>query len=58
MKQSRSWEADRLFSYSRNSPHIIESEGSLPWSQEPTTGPYGRQTQYSASKNLAEKLIC
>ena len=41
MEQSLSWEADRsVFSYSRNSPHFMEPEGSLLHSQEPATCPY------------------
>jgi hypothetical protein len=30
----------QLCSYSRISQHFVEPEGSLPRSQEPTTGPY------------------
>ena len=36
MEQSPSWEANRS-SYSRNSPHFMEPESSLPHSQEPST---------------------
>ena len=40
MEQSPSWEANRFFSYSRNSPHFMGPEGSLPQSQVPATCPY------------------
>ena len=40
MAQSPSWEADWFCSQSRNSPHFIEPESSLPYSQMPATCPY------------------
>ena len=35
MQQSPSWEANRFFSQSKNSPHFMEPEGSSPHSQVP-----------------------
>ena len=35
MEQSPSWEANPVFKQSRNSPHFMEPEGSLPHSQVP-----------------------
>jgi len=37
MEQSSSWEAATQLS--RNSPLFMETEGSLPYPQQPTTGP-------------------
>jgi hypothetical protein len=39
MEQGPSWEANRFFSSSRNSPHFMEPEGSLPHSQVSATCP-------------------
>jgi hypothetical protein len=39
MEQSPSWEVKSL-SYSRNSLHFMEPEGSLSCSEEPATNPY------------------
>ena len=40
MEESPSWEANWFCSQSRNSPHFMEPESSLPYSQAPTTCPY------------------
>ena len=40
MEQSPSWEANRVCSWSRHSPHFMEPESSLPHSQAPATFPY------------------
>ena len=40
MAQSPSWERTRLSSQSRNSPHFMKPEGSLPHSQVPANCPY------------------
>ena len=37
MEQSPSWEANWFCSLSRNSPHFMEPESSLPYSQAPAT---------------------
>jgi hypothetical protein len=37
----------QLLSYSRNSQHFMEAEGSLPYSQEPSTGSYPEPYQSS-----------
>jgi len=39
-EQSPSWECNRFCSWSRNSPHFMESEGSLPHSQVSAICPY------------------
>jgi hypothetical protein len=39
-EQSPSWQVDSMFSYSRNFPHFMEPEGSLPYSQERANSPY------------------
>ena len=39
MEQSPSWEANKFSSHSRNSPHCMEPESSLPQSQVPATCP-------------------
>ena len=44
MEQSPSWEANRVCIQSRNSPHFMEPEGSLPYSQAPATCPYPEPT--------------
>jgi hypothetical protein len=38
--RAESLKSQQSFSYSRISQHFMESEGSLPCSQEPATGPY------------------
>jgi hypothetical protein len=38
MEQSPSLRSRQLFNYSRISEHFMETEGSLPYSQEPYTG--------------------
>jgi hypothetical protein len=40
MEQSPSCKAKNVLSYSRNSPHFMEPEGSSPYSQQPATCPY------------------
>jgi hypothetical protein len=40
MEQSPSSEANSTLSYSKTSPPFMEPEGSLPYLQEPATGPY------------------
>ena len=40
MEQSPSWEAKNVLSYSRNSAHFMEPEGSSPYTQEPAISPY------------------
>ena len=47
MAQSPSWEANWFCSWSRNSPHFIEPESSLPYSQVPATCPYPEPTPSS-----------
>jgi hypothetical protein len=46
MEQSPSWEADS-HSSSQIYPPFIESEGSLPSSQQPATGPFPEQDEFS-----------
>ena len=45
--QSPSWEANRFSTSQEISPHIMESEGSLPQSQVPATCPYPEPAQSS-----------
>jgi len=40
MEESPSWEANWFCSQSRNSPHFMEPESSLPYSQVPATCHY------------------
>ena len=47
MEQSPSWEAKNVLSYSRNSSHFTEPEGSSPYTQQPATCPYHEPDQSS-----------
>jgi hypothetical protein len=47
MEQSPSWEAKNVLSYSRNSLHFMEPEGSSPYRQELTTYAYPEPDQSS-----------
>ena len=47
MQQSPSWEANWFCSKSRNSPHFMEPESSLPYSQAPAICPYPGPTPSS-----------
>jgi hypothetical protein len=42
-----SFRSCHLLNYSRNSQNFVEPEGSLPGSQEPSTGPYPESDQFS-----------
>jgi hypothetical protein len=42
---AESWEVNSTFSFSRDFPPFIESEGSLLCSQEPTTGPFPERNE-------------
>jgi hypothetical protein len=47
MEQSLSWEVNLFFCQSRNSPHFMEPEGSLPHSQVSATCPYPDLDRFS-----------
>jgi hypothetical protein len=47
----------KLRSYSRNSQHFMEPEGSLPCPQEPSTGPYPEPDQSNPSHPLSLRSI-
>ena len=42
-----------VFSWSRNSPHFMESEGSLPHSQVPATCPYPEPARLSPYPHIS-----
>jgi hypothetical protein len=52
--------SNQLCSHSRNSQHFMKPEGSLPCSQEPSTGPYSepdRSSSYYPIQSLRSILI-
>ena len=46
-------EANRFFSQSRNSPHIMEREGSLPKSRVPATCPYPEPARFILPQSIS-----
>jgi hypothetical protein len=46
----------QLFSHSRTSQHFMKPEGSLPCSQEPSTGLYPERHQYNAHRPILSKI--
>jgi hypothetical protein len=52
VQQSPSWEANWFCSQSRNSPHFMEPDSSLPHSQVPATCPYPEPTPSSPHNPL------
>jgi hypothetical protein len=46
----------QLCSYSRTSQHFMEPEGSLPYSQEPSTGPYPEPDRSSPHHPILSKI--
>ena len=53
MQQSPSWEAN--WPYSRNSPHFVEPEGSLPHSQQPATFLYSEPHRSSPCPHVTSR---
>jgi hypothetical protein len=51
-EQSPSLRSEQFLNYSRNSPHFMEPEGSLPHSQQPATCPYPEPVQPSPSLSI------
>jgi hypothetical protein len=47
-----------LCSYSRTSQHFMEPEGSLPCSQEPSTGPYPEPDHSNPYRPILSKIDC
>jgi hypothetical protein len=52
MEQRSSWEANSFSASQENSPHFMDSEGSLPHLQEPATCPHPEPAQYSPCPRL------
>jgi hypothetical protein len=46
----------KLCSYSRNSQHFMEPEGSLSCSQKPSTGPYPDAEQFNPYRSFIQKI--